>query len=498
MTEAPFFRIIWTPCTNRADCVSPVLRAFAEQCYQNWNCQIVATAELRTHIEHVIAHMAVANRFRFIDPHNALLASDATVANSLDWAVICNNEVIPTPEALAEIALAILANPKLKLVYGDEDRLDSAGKRTEPFFKPDWSPDFFRGRNYLGGFVAVEYKAAVKAERNLATCNLYDLVLKLIESCPSTSFHHIPKILHHVPQHHDIGGTMCAPSALSLQGHYARTCQPGQVIPLPGTPYLRSVFIIPKTQPLVTLIIPMKDRVDLSRKCIESILNLSSYTNFEIIVVDNNSSEPDTFAYLNEIDSDPRVRVLKYPGPFNYSAINNFAEVEARGEVLGLVNNDVEVISPGWLEELCGHALRPDIGCVGAMLYYPDNRIQHAGVVLGIRGVAGHEHRFCARGSGGYFDRLRVVREVSAVTGACLFVRRETYRAVGGLDAEAFPVTYNDVDFCMKVRGLGFRNLWTPFAELYHHEFSDPWLRFACGESQSARKQIPAHEAEMG
>ena len=191
--------------------MSPVLRAFAEQCYQNWNCQIVATAELRTHIEHVIAHMAVANRFRFIDPHNALLTSDATVANSSDWAVICNNEVIPTPEALAEIALAILANPKLKLVYGDEDRLDSAGKRTEPFFKPDWSPDFFRGRNYLGGFVAVEYNAAVKAERNLATCNLYDLVLKLIESCPSTSFHHIPKILHHVPQHHDIGGTMYAP-----------------------------------------------------------------------------------------------------------------------------------------------------------------------------------------------------------------------------------------------------------------------------------------------
>ena len=214
----------------------------------------------------------------------------------------------------------------------------------------------------------------------------------------------------------------------------------------------------------------MKDRVDLSRKCIESILNLSSHTNFEIIVVDNNSSEPDTSAYLHEIDLDPRVRVLKYPGPFNYSAINNFAEVEARGEVLGLVNNDIEVISPGWLEELCGHALRPDIGCVGAMLYYPDNRIQHAGVVLGIRGATGHEHRFCARGSGGYFDPLRVVREVSAVTGACLFVRRETYRAVGELDAEAFPVTYNDVDFCMKVRGLGFRNLWTPFAELYHHE----------------------------
>ena len=154
-----------------------------------------------------------------------------------------------TPEALAEIALAILANPKLKLVYGDEDRLDLAGKRTEPFFKPNWSPDFFRGRNYLGEFVAVEYKAAVKAERNLATCNLYDLVLKLIENCPSTSFHHIAIFSDHVPQHSDIGGTMCAPSALSLQGHYARTYQPGQSSPFPEPPICVVFSLYPKLSP---------------------------------------------------------------------------------------------------------------------------------------------------------------------------------------------------------------------------------------------------------
>ena len=193
--------------------------------------------------------MAVANRFRFIDPHNALLASDATVANSLDWAVICNNEVIPTPEALAEIALAILANPKLKLVYGDEDRLDSAGKRTEPFFKPDWSPDFFRGRNYLGGFVAVEYNAAVKAERNLATCNLYDLVLKLIENCPSTSFHHIPKILHHVPQYHDIGGTC---TRLRHFRYRHTTLEPASLVklfPFPERPIYGVISIYPNSSP---------------------------------------------------------------------------------------------------------------------------------------------------------------------------------------------------------------------------------------------------------
>jgi GT2 family glycosyltransferase len=175
-------------------------------------------------------------------------------------------------------------------------------------------------------------------------------------------------------------------------------------------------------------------------------------------------------SYLDEIDKHAHVRVLRHDKPFNYSAINNFAAQHAKGDVLGLINNDVEVISPGWLSEMVTHVIRPEIGCVGAKLYYPDDTIQHAGVILGLGGVAGHSHKHLPRSAGGYFGRLKIVHNVSAVTGAALLIRKELFELVGGLDEEDLTVNFNDVDLCLKVKSAGFYNLWTPFAELYHHE----------------------------
>ncbi|MEZ5479920.1 MAG: glycosyltransferase [Thiolinea sp.] len=180
--------------------------------------------------------------------------------------------------------------------------------------------------------------------------------------------------------------------------------------------------------------------------------------------------EPETLAWFEQIVQDKRVRIIPYDQPFNYSAINNYGVQHARGSVIGLINNDVEVISPGWLTEMTAHACRPEIGCVGAKLYYSNGQIQHAGVVLGLGDVAGHAHRFFARDAEGYHGRLKLAQNYSAVTGACLLVRREIYEQVGGLDAENLAVAYNDVDFCLRVREAGYRNLWTPYAELYHHE----------------------------
>jgi GT2 family glycosyltransferase len=204
---------------------------------------------------------------------------------------------------------------------------------------------------------------------------------------------------------------------------------------------------------------------------VRSILQKTTYPNFEILLVDNGSVEAETLEFFETIQrEDQRVRVLRYDHPFNYSAINNFAERHARGDIIGLVNNDVEVVSPDWLTEMVSHACRPEIGCVGAKLYYTNDTIQHGGVILGLGGVAGHSHKTAPRHSAGYFGRLKLVQSLSAVTGACLIVRRDVYREVGGLDEVNLAIAFNDVDFCLRVQAAGYRNLWTPYAELYHHE----------------------------
>src|SRR5690606_24899046 len=226
---------------------------------------------------------------------------------------------------------------------------------------------------------------------------------------------------------------------------------------------------LPATPPKVSLIIPTRDKVELLRMCVESIFSKTTYPDFEVVVVDNQSSDPDALAYLAELEELERVRVLRYDAPFNYSVINNWAVSQCDGEVIGLVNNDIEVISPGWLEEMVSQAIRPGIGAVGAMLYYPNDTIQHAGVVLGVHGVAAHLYCGMPRGYPGHGGRALVTQSLSAVTAACLVVRREVFEQVGGLD-EQLQVAFNDIDFCLRVRQAGYRNLWTPFAELYHHE----------------------------
>jgi GT2 family glycosyltransferase len=228
---------------------------------------------------------------------------------------------------------------------------------------------------------------------------------------------------------------------------------------------------VPQPEPLVSLLIPTRDRRDLVEVAVRSILNKTTYNNYEILILDNGSVEFETLEFFNSVQKeDIRVRVIRYDHPFNYSAINNFGVGHAKGDLIGLINNDVEVISPDWLSEMVSHAVRPEIGCVGAKLYYSNDTIQHGGVILGIGGVANHSHKNAHRNFPGYFSRLISTQNYSAVTAACLITRRDIYEKVGGLDEQNLKVAFNDVDFCIKVREAGYRNLWTPYAELYHHE----------------------------
>jgi GT2 family glycosyltransferase len=225
-----------------------------------------------------------------------------------------------------------------------------------------------------------------------------------------------------------------------------------------------------KEEPLVSLIMPTYNGYEITKRAIDSIVDKSTYTNYEILLVDNNSDDETALAYFDEINNHEKITVLRYPHPFNYSAINNFAAKQAKGEIIGLINNDVEVINPEWLTEMVSHAQREDIGCVGAMLYFDNDTIQHAGVIMGIGGVAGHSHKQFKRDSHGYFSRLNIVQNLSAVTAACLLVKKTVFEQVNGLNEKDLTVAFNDVDFCLKVQAAGYRNLWTPYAELYHYE----------------------------
>lgn len=292
----------------------------------------------------------------------------------------------------------------------------------------------------------------------------------------SSQICHIPRVLCHFRRRGEPGSVdpsvennACMARGRALSEFFSD--QPGVSVSqgeLPGTYRVR--YPIPTPAPKVTVIIPTRDGGPLLKKCMHSIFDGTVYDNFEVVVVDNQSESRETIDFLRSLSKRSNVTVLRYDFPFNYSSINNFAEKHASGEILCFLNDDVEAIEPGWLSEMVSHALRPDIGAVGAKLLYGDGFIQHAGVVMGIGGFASHAHRLYPATHPGYAGRACLVQNFSAVTGACLVMRRDVFRAVGGFDEDNLPVAFNDVDLCLRVREAGYRVLWTPYAVLHHYE----------------------------
>ncbi len=345
--------------------------------------------------------------------------------------------------ALLYVREAFSGQPDALIVYTDHDQLNRLQLRTHPHFKPDWNPDLFQSHDYISPAVFFRRSFLQSLPPELQALDEHTLQ-RILPYVDQRHIIHIPRILYH--QKKPAAPEKIKPAALAS-------------------------FSVPTPLPLVSLIIPTRDRLDILKPCIESILKLTEYENYEILIVDNRSAQVETLNWLQAIQQeDTRVRVIVYADAFNYSAINNFAVRQARGSIIGLVNNDVEVISPGWLTAMVCHAIRPEIGCVGAKLYYPDGRIQHAGVILGSGGGSGHAHRYFPRDAAGYCGRLQQVQNFTAVTGACLLVRKALFEQVGGLNETELTIAWNDIDLCLKVRAAGLRNLWTPHAELYHHE----------------------------
>lgn len=347
-------------------------------------------------------------------------------------------------------------------------------------FKPDFAPDNLLANNYICHFSVFSRELLESGElfrSQFDGSQDHDMILRL--TAKAKHIVHVPRILYYWRSHK--GSVASSIDAKT----YAIDAAKGAVadhltklgyrnFEIESTRAFATIFRIKyelTSRPLVSIIIPNKDHVDDLSRCVESIINLSTYDNYEIVIVENNSETAEIRTYYEEISRHPRVQVVEYKGDFNYSKINNFGVQYAKGEYLLLLNNDTEVITPDWMEELLMYAMRKDVGVVGAKLYYPDKTIQHAGIVIGLGAhrTAGHTHYRIPEANVGYMGRLCYAQDVTAVTGACMMVSKALYEELGGLD-ESFTVALNDVDFCLRVREKGFLNIFTPFAELYHYE----------------------------
>jgi GT2 family glycosyltransferase len=386
--------------------------------------------------------------------------------------------------ALYEVALEIGANPDADVLYSDQDQIGDAGKRLKPWFKPGWDPDLLLAHNYMGDLVVYRHTLLEKIgclRTGFEGAEFHDLALRATAATTAGRIRHIPAILYHRRGDdkviHSENALLClraiAASHRAVRDHLDSRGDTGAALkPAPEIPSaIRVTWPVPEPSPLVSVIVPTRDRADLLAQCAGGVLRRTDYCNLELLIVDNGSIEPATHVLYHRLTGeDSRVRVLSYPGPFNYSALNNAAAREAKGEILLLLNNDIDVIDSSWMREMISHALRPDVGIVGAKLLYANELVQHAGVVLGPEGQMTHLCRFANKCDPGYFGQLALPRTLSVVTGACVAIRRSVFFEVGGLDEANLHVAYNDVDLCLRLGDYGYRVIWTPFAELFHLE----------------------------
>lgn len=453
------------------------------QLYQNWELCIADDCSKNEEVRVLLRkHAAEELRIKVVYREERGHISRAT-NSALELAVgefvgFLDHDDLLKEEALYEVVKTIKSNPKVELIYSDEDKINSANKRFDPYFKPDWNLDLFYSHNLLTHLSI--YRRSRLQEVNGVRVEFegaqdYDLGLRFIEKINHINIVHIPKVLYHWRSHSESTSfsSDTKPYAMlngekALNEHFNRLHINAKA-ELIGIGF-RIHYELPQNPPLVSLIIPTRNGLSFLKKCIDSIVLNTNYPSYEIIIVDNGSDDNRTIEYLNNIKNREKFKVVRDASPFNYSALNNLGVSVAEGEIIGFINNDIEVISQSWLCEMVGHAIRPGIGAVGAKLIYPNNTLQHAGVVMGIGGWAGHSHKGFHRSSNGYFGRASLVSEFMAVSGACLLMKKDTYLDLGGLNEIDLKIACNDVDLCLKAKAAGFRNIWTPFAVLIHHE----------------------------
>jgi GT2 family glycosyltransferase len=477
-----------TPALWLDKAVESVLR----QVYENWELVLIDDGSTHPETVELVATIALRDS-RIVVVKRETTGGISAASNSGlerargEWVSLLDHDDVLEPDALFEVVKYLQSNPDIDLIFSDEDKITEEGLAA-PQFKPDWSPDFLLSYNYLCHFTTIRREIVERAGRfrpEFDGAQDYDLFLRVSEL--TTRFHHLPRILYHWRRSETSTSDNIRrkPQALeagrrAVENHLLRRGERGHVTVDWQTHAYWVKRELRETR-RISIIIATRDRIDLLSRCIASITSKTSYPNYEIIVVDNESKSEEAREYFRNFEH----RLLQFHGPFNFSALNNLAVEQTDAPWLLFLNNDVEVIESEWLTVMAEHVQRPEVGAVGARLLYPNDTVQHAGVVLGVGGIADHAFRHFPADAPGVSRQLQVTRNYSSVTGACLLTRREVFEEIGGFDEEQLPVTFNDVDLCLKMRRAGYLIVYTPFAKLYHHE------------SASRRRSVEALETEV-
>jgi GT2 family glycosyltransferase len=466
--------------------IKSAIDSVLHQTYENWEL-CLADASTRKDVKKFLKKYTKKDsriKIKFLS-QNKGISGNTNEALSLatgEYISLLDHDDELSPDALYEVVKYLQDHRNADMVYSDEDKINDEDKRTDPFFKPDWSPDMFLSCMYtchLGVYRKKIIDEIGGFRRGYDGSQDYDLVLRVIEK--TKNIYHIPKILYHwrmVPGS-TAGSTDSKKYAYeaakkSIKDYMIRNDIKGEVIDgqWVGSYYVKRDIII---EPMISIIIPSKDNVTALKNCVDSILKKTQYTNYEILIINNNSQEKETFKYFDEIQDHENVHVLDYNKDFNFSAINNYAVKHSKGEVILFLNNDTKVITDTWITSMLEQVQRSEVGAVGCKLLYPDNTVQHAGIILGING-RNDENNVASnspyRGNGlhhGYFGRENIIINLSAVTAACMMIRRDVFEEIDGFD-ENLAVAYNDVDLCIRLRQKGYLVVYTPFAILYHYE----------------------------
>ncbi|AIR89968.1 glycosyltransferase [Pseudomonas cremoricolorata] len=502
--DRPLISIVMPVYNPPLDLLREAVDSVRSQLYTDWELCIADDASSDAQVRAYLTTLEKQERrvkviYRKENGHISNASNSALELATGEFVALMDNDDLLSEHALYWIVRAIRDNPNAGMIYSDEDKIDTFGKRSAPYFKSDWNEFLFRSQNmvcHLGVYKLELVRKLGGFRVGFEGAQDYDLALRCSEQLQRQQIVHVPRVLYHWRIH--AGSTAMAggekPYAAlagvkALDEHLQRQGNLGTTELLPMGMY-RVHYTPPATQPLVSLIIPTRNAYGLVKQCIDSIERLTTYKHYEIILIDNGSDDPVALDYFARLDQQDNIHVLRDDGPFNYSALNNKAVQLARGELIGLINNDIEVITPEWLDEMVSIAMQPTVGAVGARLWYPDDRLQHGGVVVGVGGVAGHSHKYLPKGDYGYFCRAALIQEFSAVTAACLIIRKSIFEQVEGLDEEHLKIAFNDVDFCLRVQEAGYFNVWTPFAELYHHESATRGLEDTPEKKERFAKEV--------
>ncbi len=491
LQHQPQISVIVVPSSGDSAGFEQTVKSLRAQLYANYDVSLIPADTLN---EVASREDLADDRFQILKPNagdDSLAAANRALENLTgEFVTFVHAGDELAPHALYLLVECLNRFSGLEIVYTDEDCIAGDGARCQPYFKPDWNEDLLHSGDFLSR-LAIYRTATVRRIGGLRSefgeSAFYDLALRATEGLNGFRIRHVPHVLYHRREPAARASSVRDNEARALQEHFDRLAIPASVTKANG--FSRVLYPLAQPQPLVSVIIATRDRVDLLQPIVGDVLAKTDYEPLELIVVNNQSTDPATLEFLKQIRTNPRVSVLSYDRPFNFSAINNYAAGQAKGEVLAFLNNDLRIISGDWLREMVSHAIRPNIGAVGAKLYYPDGSIQHAGIIVGLGNLAGYVHRYAPRDALGHGGRLKRTQDFSAVTAACLVMKRAVFEQLGGFDEVNLPVAYNDVDLCLRLRERGYRVLWTPYAELYH-------LESASRPSDYSREQRSRYEAE--